>query len=117
MGGGLGSVCRYLASLGAARLLGPAFPWGTLAVNLAGCFLIGCAFAMAERNIVMGPSARLFFMTGFLGGLTTFSSYALETVNTASSGLSMLAVANIAANNIAGLCLALAGMAIARYWL
>ena len=116
LGGGLGSLCRYLASLGAARLLGNAFPWGTMLVNLAGCLMIGCAFALAERNLLMGPSARLFFMTGFLGGLTTFSSYALESVNAASSGQTVAALANVAANNVAGLCLVLAGMAAVKHW-
>jgi len=116
LGGGLGSLCRYLASLGAAKLFGGNFPWGTMAVNLSGCLMIGCAFALAERNLVMGPSARLFFMTGFLGGLTTFSSYALESVNAASSGQTVAALANVAVNNVAGLGLALLGMAAVRHW-
>jgi len=113
LGGGIGSLCRYLTSLGAARIFGTSFPWGTLIVNLVGCFLIGCSFALAERNLVMGPSVRLFFMTGFLGGLTTFSSYALESVSSTSS---LIVVANIVGNNVAGLCLVLAGMAAVRYW-
>lgn len=73
LGGGFGSVCRYALSLLAVQLFGVKFPWGTLMVNLSGCFLIGLAFALAERGLnIMNPSIRLFFMTGFLGGLDDF---------------------------------------------
>lgn len=78
-GGGLGSLSRYGVSLMAVWLFGSRFPFGTLIVNLAGCFLIGLSFALADQGFsIMNPSMRLFFMTGFLGGLTTFSTYALR---------------------------------------
>jgi CrcB protein len=67
-GGSIGALSRYALSLWAAKLLGTRFPWGTLAVNLSGCFLIGLAFAWAERGLnIMNPSMRLFFVTGYLG--------------------------------------------------
>jgi fluoride exporter len=110
LGGSLGAVCRYGVSVAAARLYGDAFPWGTLCVNLAGCFLIGLAFALGVERNVLSPSLRLFFVTGFLGALTTFSTYALESMNLARDGQVTTAVLNLLANNVAGLLLVLAGM-------
>ena len=117
MGGGLGALSRWGLSLMAARLFSSRFPAGTLLANLAGCFMIGAAFALTDRAGLLSPSARLFFMTGFLGALTTFSTYALETVNTARSGDLPVAVLNFVVNNLAGLALVLAGMWLVRYLL
>ncbi|MCA0401247.1 MAG: fluoride efflux transporter CrcB [Proteobacteria bacterium] len=78
LGGGIGSVLRWLVGLGALRWLGPAFPWGTLAVNLLG----GLAMGLLARLVVALPSggqeARFFLMTGILGGFTTFSAFSLD---------------------------------------
>lgn len=112
-GGGLGAASRYAITLVAARLVGAGFPWGTLIVNWAGCYLVGALFALGERAAWFGPSARLFLMTGFLGGLTTFSTYGLESVNAARSGW-LPALANIAAHNIGGLLLVVIGMMTVR---
>ena len=111
LGGSIGALSRYGASLLAVKLFGSRFPWGTLAVNLVGCFFIGIAFALAERGSgIMTPSMRLFFVTGYLGGLTTFSTYALETTNALDAQNSMVAVLNFAANNLLGVALVLLGM-------
>jgi len=111
LGGSIGALSRYGASLLAVKLFGSRFPWGTLAVNLVGCFFIGLAFALAERGSgIMSPSMRLFFVTGYLGGLTTFSTYALETTNAIGAQDSMSAVLNFAANNLLGVALVLLGM-------
>lgn len=109
VGGGLGSACRYLFSLLAVKWFGNHFPMGTLGVNLIGCFLIGLGFSLAERTII-SPTARLFLMTGFLGGLTTFSTYALESANFMGDGQVLTALTNIAANNLGGLALVFAGL-------
>jgi CrcB protein len=78
VGGGLGSVLRWLTGLLALRLFGSGFPLGTLAVNLIGCFLMG----LLARILIMGPQpidpARALLMTGLLGGYTTFSAFALD---------------------------------------
>lgn len=109
-GGGLGALCRYTVSLAAARYFGARFPVGTLMVNLVGCFLIGGAFALADRTDILTPSARLFFMTGFLGALTTFSTYALETVRAFQTGSYSVAVINFVINNLGGMAFVLAGV-------
>jgi len=115
LGGSIGALSRYGASLLAVKLFGSRFPWGTLAVNLVGCFFIGLAFALAERGSgIMSPSMRLFFVTGYLGGLTTFSTYALETTNALGAQDSMSAVLNFAANNLLGVALVLLGMWMVR---
>ena len=114
IGGGLGSTSRYGVTLLAGRLFGSSFPVGTLCVNLTGCLLIGMAFALGNQRNILSPSARLFFMTGFLGGLTTFSTYALESVNFTLSKVTFVAVGNILANNIVGFVLVLIGMWLGR---
>jgi fluoride exporter len=112
IGGGLGALSRYGISLLSVRLFGTGFPWGTLLVNLGGCFLIGISFALADRSTLMNPSARLFFITGFLGGLTTFSTYGYETFSAIQAGSHWLAMGNILLNNVAGLILVFLGFRV-----
>ena len=115
LGGSLGALSRYGVSLLAVKLFGVKFPWGTLIVNLSGCFLIGLAFAWGERGLgIMNPSVRLFFMTGYLGALTTFSTFGLETVTALQEGRYLVAAANILANNVIGIALVFLGMVVGR---
>lgn len=115
IGGSLGALSRYGVSLLAARLFGTRFPWGTLIVNLSGCFLIGLSFAWADRGLsLMNPSIRLFFATGFLGALTTFSTFGLETVNSMREGTHLVTAANFLANNVLGLFLVFLGLLAGR---
>jgi len=109
-GGSIGAASRYGVGLLAVKLWGPSFPWGTLIVNLAGCFLIGLLFALADRVRLLTPEMRLFLITGYLGALTTFSSFALETVNAGRVGLMLQPLVNILVNNIGGLALTVFGM-------
>ena len=111
IGGGIGSATRYGTTLLAGKWFGTGFPWGTLAVNLTGCFLIGIVLGLAEKSNLVQPSTRLFFVTGFLGGLTTFSSYAMESV-VAFRSSTLLAVGNIAVNNLIGLALVAFGFVL-----
>ncbi len=114
-GGSIGALARYAVSLWAAKLFGTRFPWGTLTVNLSGCFLIGLGFAWGERGLgLMNPSIRLFFITGFLGALTTFSTFGLETVNSMREGTHLVTVANILSNNVLGAALVFLGMLVGR---
>lgn len=109
-GGCLGAASRYGVGLLTARLWGTNFPWGTLLVNLAGCFIIGLLFALADRSRLLTPDVRLLLITGYLGALTTFSSFALETVNAGRAGLMLQSLANILVNNIGGLFLTYLGL-------
>lgn len=79
VGGGLGSVARYLAGAAIQKALGGGFPAGTLAVNLVGCLAIGVVGALGLERAGLSPEARVFLMAGVLGGFTTFSSFAFET--------------------------------------
>ncbi len=110
IGGSLGAISRYGVGLLAAKLWGPGFPWGTLLVNLVGCFLIGLIFALADQVRLLTPEMRLFLITGYLGALTTFSSFALETVNAGRAGLALQPLINILVNNLGGLSLTFLGL-------
>lgn len=109
-GGGLGAATRYGIGLLTARIWGTSFPWGTLTVNLAGCFLIGLLFALADRVRLLSPDIRLLLITGYLGALTTFSSFALETVNAGRAGLALQPLTNILINNVGGITLTFLGL-------
>ncbi len=112
IGGSLGALCRYSISLAAAKF--SSFPLGTFLANMTGCFLIGAVFALADRTQILNPSLRLFLMTGFLGALTTFSTYALETIQSFRNGSVITALTNFILNNLFGLLLVLAGMLLVQ---
>ena len=109
LGGGVGSACRYLLSTFANRSLGDSFAWGTMIVNLLGCLAIGFLVGLIDRSLL--PKAyRLLLVTGFLGGFTTFSSFALESVGMFAEGAIGKGLANIAVNILLGFFLTLAGL-------
>jgi CrcB protein len=100
LGGALGSAGRYACSLLVARSFGETFPWGTLAVNVAGSFVIG-AFATLtgpDGRWIMAPDLRLFVTVGICGGFTTFSSFSLQTLGLIRSGEFAAAFGNVAAS-------------------
>ena len=109
-GGGLGAICRYSIGLFTVKMGATGFAWGTLTANLIGCFLIGILFALSERVRLLTPDMRLFLITGYLGALTTFSSFALETVNAGREGLMFQPLVNILVNNIGGLTMTFMGV-------
>ena len=112
--GGLGSVARYLVSLGAARSLPAWFPYGTLIVNVVGCFFITLVAELALRTTLVSPMTRLTLTTGFLGGLTTYSSFDLETTNLLRERAWSTAAANVGLT--LGVCFiaGLLGLLVAR---
>lgn len=88
LGGALGSVGRFALSGLVAQHYGETFPWGTLIVNVTGSFIIGffATLTSPEGRVLVGPTGRHFFMTGVLGGFTTFSSFSLQTLNLVRDG-------------------------------
>lgn len=97
LGSAAGGVSRHAVSLYTARWIGEHFPFGTLLVNLSGCFIIGLFATLTDPSgrWMVSPHGRLFFMTGFLGGYTTFSSFSLQTLALARDGQWLYASANI----------------------
>lgn len=110
LGGALGTGIRYLTATAAARLIGPEFPWGTLAVNLAGAFAIGLVQHLAGA-LVLSETARLVLATGVMGGLTTYSAFSYETVALARAGSWLAATLNVVVTT--SLCLGLCVLGIA----
>ncbi len=95
-GAGLGGVLRFWISSISYWMLGRQFPYGTLIVNVSGCFLMGLVFViLQERLDGLGPQLRSLLLIGFLGGYTTFSSFSIETLNLFESGAPLYAILNI----------------------
>ncbi len=111
-GGAIGAVSRYLLGRWIQSLVDSEFPYGTLLVNLLGCFLIGVIMTLVEDRQFFRVEARLFLVTGILGGFTTFSSFGYETMEFLRAGDSRSALANISANVVVGLASVLAGRAL-----
>ena len=114
LAGLVGTLARYLMSVWIDDRLNQTFPVGTLAVNLLGCFLAGFLFHLTEQKYQLDAVVRTAIFVGFLGGFTTFSSYALQTINMVRDGRVLLAGANVIISNVAGLLLVWAGYAIVR---
>jgi len=100
LGSALGGAARYWCSGIAARLIGEAFPWGTLIVNVLGSFIIGFFFTFTgpDGRLLVSPTMRQFVMAGLCGGYTTFSSFSLQTLNLLRDGQFLYAGANVVAS-------------------
>ena len=81
LGGGIGSVLRYLVQLGISKLVTVTFPAGTFLVNITGCFVIGLLYGLSGRYAALTSEWRLFLITGLCGGYTTFSSFSYESIS------------------------------------
>ena len=81
LGGGVGSILRYLCQKWINESYHHNFPLATFLVNISGCLLIGILYALGEKGNILSPQTRLLFITGFCGGFTTFSTFAFENVN------------------------------------
>jgi len=103
IGGMIGSVLRFWVSMAIGQRLGGFMPIGTLAVNVVGCFAIGVLSAFIQRNEAFSPTWELAIRAGFLGGLTTFSTFGLEVFQLGQSQHWSLAVIIVAANILLGL--------------
>ncbi len=113
-GGAIGTVLRYSMSGLTYRMVNSVFPWGTIVVNLTGSFVIGLLWGFFEiQNI--SSNMRNFIFIGILGGFTTFSTYALESLNLFRDGEIKLAMTNLLISNICGLILVFAGFMLSKF--
>jgi len=116
LGGGLGSALRYGMNLAAERYVGASFPWGTLAVNVVGSFLIGAlaAYFAFRGDSYTTQSLRLFLTTGILGGFTTFSAFSLDFALLFERGEPMLAIVYVVASVLLSIAAIFAGILLVR---
>jgi fluoride exporter len=112
--GALGTGARYLLSGWALALLGAGFPYGTLAVNVAGSFLIGLVMQVGLATPLLSPTLRMTLTTGFIGGFTTYSTFNYETIRYVQDGAWKLAVGNVVITLATCLAAGFAGIALGR---
>ena len=110
----IGTLGRYWLSGFVARQYGETFPWGTLFVNVVGCFLAGAVFYLTEERFLVSPMVRSAILIGLLGGFTTFSSFGLQTFTLVRDGQLGLATLNITLSNLLGLVMVWAGYSLSR---
>jgi CrcB protein len=113
-GGAVGCGARYLIALWAAQRFGTKLPYGTLIANIVGSFLIAFVLEVSLRITDFPPNLRLALTTGFLGGLTTYSSFNYETTQLAFNGHTVRALINIGLTLVACLAAGLLGDLVAR---
>jgi fluoride exporter len=116
LGAGIGGALRHGVNDAAARLLGAAFPWGTLTVNVVGGFAMGvlAGWLALKAGEAWAQSVRLFLATGILGGFTTFSAFSLDAVVLWQRGESIAAVAYVLASVVLSIAGLLAGLFVVR---
>ncbi len=114
LGGALGSVLRFAAVSYLTPLLGYRFPFGTFIVNLSGSFLIGVAYVLLVEKTTLSAEWRLFFITGILGGYTTFSAFSLEILQLWQDGYVLNALVYACGSVILGLIFAFIGMTLTQ---
>lgn len=112
VGGFLGAAARYLVDGWVSRATGGAFPWGTLAINVSGSFLLGLLFAVATERAVLPPDVRAGVLIGFIGAYTTFSTWMLESHRLGEDGRGRALLGNLAISLAAGLLAAALGRAL-----
>ena len=115
LGGGVGALLRFgLAGVVQARA-GESFPWGTLVVNVVGCFAIGVLATAFEERSVLSPELRVALLVGVLGGFTTFSTFGLETWRLLEDAELARALANVLGSVAAGLVAVVLGVIVTRW--
>ncbi len=114
LGGAIGSVARYLVGKASLLLWGPDFPWGTLIVNVVGCFAMGILAGLLAHYTELSQEVRTFLMVGVLGGFTTFSAFSLDIVTLYQRGTWMAAGLYLFVSVAASIAALLGGMALVR---
>jgi fluoride exporter len=114
VGGAIGSVLRHFVNLASLRLFGPNFPWGTVAVNVIGSFVMGAFIELLARRWQGSAELRLFVATGILGGFTTFSAFSLDFAVLWERGAGGQAIAYAAGSVVVSLLALFAGLWFVR---
>lgn len=115
LGGGIGSIARYVVTLAVTQRLGPGFPYATFMINVVGSIIIGVVFELSQTRVIgMSTLTRVFLMTGVLGGFTTFSTFSLDIVLLASERAFALSLLYAAGSVLSGFVGAYAGMVAVR---
>lgn len=114
VGGGIGSVLRFLLAEGVQKVTGGIFPWGILAVNAAGCFAIGLLSFLLTGPWLVREEHRMLIIVGLLGGMTTFSTFAFQTVELGRDGDWGMAFGNFILSNGVGFLAVLLGLRLAE---
>ncbi len=112
IGGGIGSVTRYLVGGWFASRFGVAFPYGTLVINVTGSFIIGLFLTFAQDRIWFGPNWHVFFAVGLVGGYTTFSTFEYETIRLLQNGQVLSGVVYLIGSVLTGTIATIAGIAL-----
>lgn len=114
LGGAIGTAARYGVSVWTRQAFGEAFPYGTLAVNVVGSFLLGVIMVAGARTELLSPTARMVLSVGVMGGFTTYSSFNYETLKLFEDGAGKLAIANLFATLLGCFAAGALGVALAR---
>lgn len=114
LGGAAGTGARYLIGLWSARQLGTAFPYGTLIVNVVGCFLLALVMRVAIGTPTFPANLRLALTTGFMGGLTTYSTFNYETSTLLEEGATRTAIANLGVTVVGCFLAGVLGLLVGR---
>jgi fluoride exporter len=112
--GALGCLARYFLSGWVYTIFGRGFPYGTLAVNIIGAFLIGLIMEFSIRSALIPPTLRIALTIGFLGGLTTFSTFSFETFRLLEEGAFLAACGNVLLSVVSCLACTWLGIVVAR---
>lgn len=116
LGGGLGSIARYLSQRAVAMYLPIAFPFGTFLVNILGCFLIGVFYGISDRTNVFTPEVRLLLTTGFCGGFTTFSAFTLDSLTLLRDTHHIYFALYVGLSVMLGIAATFLGIALIKLW-
>jgi CrcB protein len=114
IGSFIGGISRYYSQQIITRLFPSLMPYGTLTVNITGCFLIGLIYGLSDRGNILTPEWRLFLTTGFCGGFTTFSTFSYESINLIQDGQFFFLSLYVALSVIMGFASTYLGMFIIR---
>lgn len=114
LGGGVGSVARFLCQRFVHTWYPHAFPFGTLIVNFLGCFLIGLLLGLMEKGSIVKPEWKLLLVTGFCGGFTTFSAFAAENIQLLRDGRLFYFTMYTVGSVVLGILAAFAGLSLVK---